>query len=120
VRPARTSKLAPFDVVVEAAGAPGSGGRAVALTRRGGRTVLTGLSGTETDPLAPAALLAAAVTAHTVFGAPSRAWSHAIRAFARGFLDPSALITHEFALADAAQALAALADPASGRSSCNP
>lgn len=99
-----------FDVVVEAAGAPGSARLAVSLTRRGGRTVLTGLAGVETEPLVPAELVGAAVTVHTVFGAPSRAWSHAVRAFSAGILDPVPLITHEFSLEKADQALALLAD----------
>ncbi|GLY63487.1 zinc-dependent alcohol dehydrogenase [Amycolatopsis taiwanensis] len=102
-----------FDVVVEAAGAPGSGRLAVSLTRRGGRTVLAGLAGAETEPLVPAELVGAAVTVHTVFGAPSRAWSHAVRAFAAGLLDPVPLVTHEFPLEEADRALALLADPAS-------
>ncbi|KAA9162868.1 alcohol dehydrogenase catalytic domain-containing protein [Amycolatopsis acidicola] len=104
-------KLEPFDVVVEAAGAPGSGSSAIRLTKRGGRTVLTGLAGTETDPIAPADLVASAVTVHTVFGAPSRAWSHAVRAFTNGLLDPLPLVTHEFPLDEAAQALTTPADP---------
>jgi 2-desacetyl-2-hydroxyethyl bacteriochlorophyllide A dehydrogenase len=96
-----------FDVVVETAGAPGTGALSVSLTRRGGRTVLTGLAGTETEPLVPAALVGAAVTVHTVFGAPSRAWSHAVRAFAAGILDPLPLVTHEFPLERAGKALEA-------------
>jgi 2-desacetyl-2-hydroxyethyl bacteriochlorophyllide A dehydrogenase len=101
--------LDPFDVVVEAAGAPGTGGLAVSLTKRGGRTVLTGLAGTETVPLVPADLVASAVTLHTVFGASSAAWTHAVRAFAAGILDPAPLITHEFALENAEDALATIA-----------
>lgn len=101
--------LDPFDVVVEAAGAPGTGSLAVSLTKRGGRTVLTGLAGTETVSLAPADLVAAAVTLHTVFGASSAAWTHAVRAFAAGILDPAPLITHEFALENAEDALATIA-----------
>ncbi|HVV14241.1 zinc-dependent alcohol dehydrogenase [Amycolatopsis sp.] len=104
-------ELEPFDVVVEAAGAPGSGSLAIRLTRRGGRVVLTGLAGTETEPIAPADLVASAVTVHTVFGAPSRAWSHAVRAFTAGLLDPLPLVTHEFPIDEAARALATLADP---------
>ncbi|WP_236796711.1 zinc-binding dehydrogenase [Amycolatopsis sp. GM8] len=100
--------LEPFDVVVEAAGAPGTGRLAVTLTKRGGRTVLTGLAGTETAPLAPADLVTSAVTVFTVFGASSAAWTHAVRAFATGLLDPAPLITHEFALEQAEDALAAL------------
>ncbi|WP_435155684.1 zinc-dependent alcohol dehydrogenase [Amycolatopsis sacchari] len=98
-------ELAPFDAVVEAAGAPGTGALAVRLTRRGGRTVLTGLAGTETSPIAPADLVASAVTVHTVFGASSAAWTHAVRAFAAGLLDPAPLITHEFPLEQAEEAL---------------
>ncbi|HET6499414.1 MAG TPA: alcohol dehydrogenase catalytic domain-containing protein [Amycolatopsis sp.] len=101
-----------FDVVVEAAGAPGTGHLAVSLTRRGGRTVLAGLSGVETDPLVPADLVGAAVTVHTVFGASARDWAHAVRAFAAGILDPAPLITHEFPLERAGEALALMADPA--------
>lgn len=101
-------ELDPFDVVLEAAGAPGTGALAVSLTRRGGRTVLTGLAGKETTPLAPADLVASAVTVQTVFGASSAAWTHAVRAFAAGILDPAPLVTHEFALENAQDALAAL------------
>ncbi|WP_027932593.1 zinc-dependent alcohol dehydrogenase [Amycolatopsis thermoflava] len=101
-----------FDVVVEAAGAPGTGAQAVRMCRRGGRVVLTGLAGHETEPIAPADLVTAAVTVHTVFGAPSRAWTHAVRAFATGLLDPAPLITHEFPLEEAERALRLLEDPA--------
>ncbi|MFC7340581.1 zinc-dependent alcohol dehydrogenase [Saccharopolyspora griseoalba] len=100
-----------FDVVVEAAGASGTGRLAVDLTRRGGRTVLTGLAHDDADPLPPADLVAAAVTVHTVFGASSKAWSHAVRAFSAGLLDPEPLITHELPLEDAERALGILADP---------
>lgn len=101
-----------YDVVLEAAGASGTGRLAVRSTRRGGRTVLTGIAPEEREPLTPAELVGAAVTVHTVFGASSRAWAHAVRAFATGRLDPAPLITHEFALEDAGKALDALADPA--------
>lgn len=87
-----------FDVVIEAAGAHGTGRLAVELTRRGGRTVLTGLRGGPDKGLYPAALVAAAVTVHTVFGAPSRAWTHAVRAFTAGVLRPEPLISDELTL----------------------
>ncbi len=82
------------------------------MCRRGGRVVLTGLAGHETEPIAPADLVTAAVTVHTVFGAPSRAWTHAVRACATGVLDPAPLITHEFPLEEAERALRLLEDPA--------
>ncbi|GAA2354313.1 alcohol dehydrogenase catalytic domain-containing protein [Saccharopolyspora halophila] len=100
-----------FDVVVEAAGASGTGRLAVALTRRGGRVVLTGMAHEDAEPLPPADLVAAAITVHTVFGASSKAWSHAVRAFSAGLLDPEPLITHEYPLEDAERALDVLADP---------
>ncbi|BCJ34174.1 dehydrogenase [Actinocatenispora thailandica] len=93
-----------FDAVLETAGAPGAAQQAVTLTRRGGRTVLAGLpSGTDV-PLVPAELVTAKATVHTVFGAPPRAWTHAVRAFAAGILDPGPLITHELALDEVAEA----------------
>ncbi|RRO20768.1 dehydrogenase [Saccharopolyspora rhizosphaerae] len=101
-----------FDVVLEAAGASGTGRLAVRSTSRGGRTVLTGLAPEEHEPITPAELVGAAVTVETVFGASSRAWAHAVRAFATGRLDPAPLVTHEFALEDAGRALEILADPA--------
>ena len=100
-----------FDVVVEAAGASGTGSLAVRMSRRGGRIVLTGLAGHEAEPIAPADLVTAAVTVHTVFGAPSRAWTHAVRAFTAGLLDPAPLITHDFALEEAERALQLLGFP---------
>ncbi|MCK9878151.1 alcohol dehydrogenase catalytic domain-containing protein [Frankia sp. Ag45/Mut15] len=102
-----------FDVVVEAAGAPGSAHLATALARRGAHVVLTGLASTEDHPLVPVDLVVGGITLHTVFGAPSRAWTHAVRAFTAGLLRPEPLITHEVALDDAARALALLDTPSS-------
>jgi threonine dehydrogenase-like Zn-dependent dehydrogenase len=94
-----------FDVVVEAAGAPGTGRLALDLARRGGRVVLAGLHGGDDLTIAPAELVARAVTVHTVFGAPSSAWSHAVRAFGAGVLRPVPLISDEFVLEQAGRAL---------------
>jgi threonine dehydrogenase-like Zn-dependent dehydrogenase len=91
-----------FDVVVEAAGARGSARLAADLTRRGGRIVLTGLYGGDDDlMIGPTELVSQAVTLHTVFGAPSSAWSHAVRAFNAGVLRPAPLISDEFVLEQA-------------------
>lgn len=99
-----------FDAVLEAAGAPGAAHQAVALTRRGGRTVLTGIPAAGGKPLVPADLVLAQATIHTVFGAPPRAWTHAVRAFAAGVLNPGLLVTHEVTLDDAAEAFRILAE----------
>lgn len=90
-----------FDVVVEAAGAGDAAARAVSLARRGGRVVLTGIPGGGEPVLDPAVLVTKALTVHTTFGAPPRAWTHAVRAFATGAIDPGCLVTHEVGLDEA-------------------
>jgi len=97
-----------YDVVIETAGASGAARLATRLVRRGGRVVLTGLPARDDDPPSPVDLVLNQVTVHTVFGAPSRAWSHAVRAFTAGLLDPAPLITHEIRLDDAAEAFRVL------------
>ncbi|OEV02618.1 zinc-dependent alcohol dehydrogenase [Streptomyces oceani] len=87
-----------FDLVLETAGAPGSAQDACRLTRRGGRTVITGMFEPGAQGIDPVHLAVSQLTVHAVFGAPSRAWSYALRAFAAGLLDPAPLITHEFPL----------------------
>ena len=105
--PDRAARLhGEFDAVIEAAGARGAGRLALQLTRRGGRAVLTGLYGGADDTVTPAELVTAAITVHTVFGAPSRAWTHAVRAFTAGVLRPSPLISDDIDLNDAGLALA--------------
>lgn len=114
VPPEDTAGLAGrFDVVVEAAGVTGSAATAVRLARRGGRVVLVGLAGPD-DRIATGDLVLDGLTVTAVFGAPSRAWVHAVRAFATGVLDPSVLVTHEYALEDVGEALRVVADPAAG------
>ncbi|HEX6446917.1 MAG TPA: alcohol dehydrogenase catalytic domain-containing protein [Streptosporangiales bacterium] len=93
-----------FDAVVEAAGASGAARTATRLARRGGRVVLTGIAPADDDPPSPTDLVLGELTVHTVFGAPSRAWSHAVRAFASGALHPAELVTHEFPLDEVAEA----------------
>jgi 2-desacetyl-2-hydroxyethyl bacteriochlorophyllide A dehydrogenase len=103
-----------FDLVLEAAGVSGAARLAARLVRRGGRVVLLGIPGVDDDPPPSTDLVLNQVTVHTVFGAPSRAWSHAVRAFASGALDPAAVITHEVPLAEAPAAFDLLADPGAG------
>ncbi len=100
-----------FDVVVEAAGSAGSGRMAAELARRGGRVVLTGIPGSDVAATLPVALLVTRqLTVSSVFGAPSSAWTAAVRAFDTGVLDPAPLVTHELPLEDYGDALALLAE----------
>jgi 2-desacetyl-2-hydroxyethyl bacteriochlorophyllide A dehydrogenase len=98
-----------YDAVVEAAGARGTALDAVRLTRRGGRVALTGIAAAD-EPIPPGDLVLGEIAVHTVFGAPSRAWAHAVRAFAAGVLDPGILITHEVPLDNPAEAFRILTE----------
>ncbi|EIE99444.1 zinc-dependent alcohol dehydrogenase [Saccharomonospora glauca] len=98
-----------FDAVLEAAGYRGTAATAVRLARRGGRVVLTGIPD-EHDTVSTRELVANQITVHTVFGAPPRAWVHAVRAFGTGTLDPARIVTHEFGLEEAERALRTLGD----------
>jgi threonine dehydrogenase-like Zn-dependent dehydrogenase len=108
------SGLSGFDVVLEAAGTTGAARLAVELAGRGGRGALTGIPSADADPPSPTTLVLNQITVHTVFGASSRAWSHAVRAFASGALDPGLLITHEVGLDDVSDAFRLLADREAG------
>jgi 2-desacetyl-2-hydroxyethyl bacteriochlorophyllide A dehydrogenase len=113
--PARPRR-AGFDVVVEAAGTPGSAQLAVDLARRGGRVVLTGIPADRADAVSAQGLVTQAVSVFTVFGAPSRAWVHTVRAFAAGVLDPTPLITHELPLAEVEEAFRVMtSEPGAGK-----
>ncbi|GAA4994419.1 alcohol dehydrogenase catalytic domain-containing protein [Yinghuangia aomiensis] len=94
-----------FDIVIEAAGAPGSARTAASLLRRGGRLVLAGIPAPDAPGLDPADLVVRQLDVRTVFGAPPAAWAHAVRAFGAGILDPRPLITHRLPLRDFARAL---------------
>lgn len=94
-----------FDVVIEAAGAADSARTAASLLRRGGRLILTGIPATGAAGLDPTDLVVRQLDVRTVFGAPPAAWSHAVRAFAAGVLDPMPLVTHRLPLTGFAEAL---------------
>jgi len=105
-----------FDVVIEAAGTPGSAQLAVDIARRGGRVVLTGIPPDRSDAVSAQGLVTQAVSVFNVFGAPSRAWVHTVRAFAAGLLDPTPLITHELPLSEIREAFRVMTeDPAVGK-----
>ncbi|MEX5712527.1 alcohol dehydrogenase catalytic domain-containing protein [Parafrankia sp. FMc6] len=99
-----------FDVVIEAAGVSGSAALATALAARGGQVVLTGLAALDERPLLAIDLVLRELTVRTVFGAPSRAWTHAVRAFTAGLLDPTLLVAHEVPLDEVERAFELLED----------
>lgn len=99
-----------YDVVLETAGAPSTANDACLLARRGGRVVLTGAFEPGAHGIDPIHLAYAQLTVQSVFGAPSAAWSYAVRAFTGGLLDPGALVTHEFPLDGFGEALATVRD----------
>ncbi|MFD3518372.1 zinc-binding dehydrogenase [Streptomyces sp. NPDC058657] len=106
-----------FDLVVETAGAPTTAASSCLLARRGGRVVLTGMFTPGAVGIDPVHLSLSQLEIRSVFGAPSFAWSDAVRAFGLGLLDPAPLITHEFPLERFAEAIALVGggDPATGK-----
>jgi threonine dehydrogenase-like Zn-dependent dehydrogenase len=106
-----------FDLVVETAGAPGTAHDACLLARRGGRVVLTGMFEPGAQGIDPAHLSVSQLTVRSVFGAPSAAWSYAVRAFAGGVLRPAPIITHELPLTGFGEAIALVGsgDPGVGK-----
>jgi Threonine dehydrogenase and related Zn-dependent dehydrogenases len=104
-----------FDVVIEAAGAPASACEAMSLTRRGGTLVLAGRPAGQHTPLPPGEVISRQLTIHTVSGAHSAAWAYAVRAYNSGLLALRPLITHELPLEAYGDAMALLADPATGK-----
>lgn len=106
-----------YDVVVETAGAAGSARDACRLARRGGRVVLTGIPAADAAGLDPVDLAMDQLTVRGIFGAPSAAWSHAVRAFGAGLLRPGALVTHQLPLESFAEAvtLVGSGDPEVGK-----
>lgn len=95
-----------YDLVVETAGAPSTAHDACLLARRGGRVVLTGMFEAGAQGIDPAHLAVSQLTVRSVFGAPSAAWSYAVRAFGSGLLRPARLITHELPLTGFGEAVA--------------
>ncbi|MET9519225.1 alcohol dehydrogenase catalytic domain-containing protein [Streptomyces sp. NPDC002994] len=87
-----------YDLVVETAGAPSTAASSCLLARRGGRVILTGMFTAGATGIDPVHLSLSQLTVRSVFGAPSSAWSFAVRAFGAGLINPRPLITHEFPL----------------------
>ncbi|WP_405781062.1 zinc-binding dehydrogenase [Streptomyces sp. NBC_00859] len=106
-----------YDLVIETAGAPTTAADSCLLARRGGRVLLTGMFTPGATGIDPVHLALNQLTLRSVFGAPSAAWSFAVRAFTAGILDPAPLITHEFPLERYAEAVALVGggDPSTGK-----
>ncbi|QQC92259.1 zinc-dependent alcohol dehydrogenase [Streptomyces alfalfae] len=106
-----------FDLVVETAGAPTTAASSCLLARRGGRVVLTGMFAAGAVGIDPVHLSLSQLEVRSVFGAPSSAWSDAVRAFGLGLLDPAPLITHELPLERFGEAVALVGsgDPKVGK-----
>ena len=99
----------PADVVIEAAGHPLAQVAATNLVARGGRLTVLGIAGTDRttafnfDPL-----VFRDARVEAVFAYPSAVFARAVALIDEGVIDPAPLITHRFALTDAADALALL------------
>ncbi len=99
----------PFDLAIEAAGAPEAVVTAVRAVRRGGTVVLLGLPPTGRTVELPADLLVNNdLTIAASFGYTSGAWGRMVGLVDEGRVQPSRIVTHRFGLDDHAQAFAAL------------
>ena len=98
VQPGPARAAGAFDVVMETAGRARHGGRGRRLARRGGRVVLTGHPRRGRRDAPRLADRRRQLTITSVFGAPSSAWTHAVRVFTAGLLDLGPLVTHELPL----------------------
>jgi L-iditol 2-dehydrogenase len=98
-----------FDFVIEAAGTPASAALAIGAARRGGRVLLLGLPPAGGTLDLPADLLVNNdLTVAASFGYTSAAWGTVVQLLGAGRIQPGQIVTHRFALADHAEAFAAL------------
>jgi alcohol dehydrogenase len=95
------------DVVFDAVGSPAAFERSLDLVRRGGRVVVVGLYAGETIDAQLGVWWARALELRFLGICPVHAvWERTMEHLERGRLDPSPLISHRLALADAAEAYA--------------
>ncbi|MFF9498694.1 zinc-binding dehydrogenase [Streptomyces sp. NPDC014656] len=113
----RSSGLAGFDVVIDAAGGTTTARAATSLLRPGGRLVLTGIPAGGAERLDPAHVVARQLSIGTAFGASSGAWSYAVNAFSAERLTPLELLTHQLAVEEFERAMELMSggDPRAGR-----
>jgi 2-desacetyl-2-hydroxyethyl bacteriochlorophyllide A dehydrogenase len=116
IEPAELAGAKPdADLVIEAAGAAGTGLAAIRAARRGGTVVLLGIAGAGATPLPPDELAVRELHVHGVFGARADCWPVAIDHFAAGELDFGAMISHRFPLDDVRDAVRTASSRAAGR-----
>ncbi len=97
------------DVVIEAAGHPLAQVAATELLARGGRLTVLGIAGSDrTTPFNFDPLVFRDARVEAVFAYPSAVFARAVALIDTHVIDPAPLITHRFALSDAADALALL------------
>jgi threonine dehydrogenase-like Zn-dependent dehydrogenase len=98
-----------YDLVIEAAGAVEAAADAIAAARRGGNVLLLGLPPHgQTVALAVADAVNNDLTILGSFGYTAAAWRDVVRLLNAGLIRPGFLVTHRFALADWADAIACL------------
>jgi L-iditol 2-dehydrogenase len=98
-----------FDVVIEAAGAPGAMADAFPIAALGARVVLVGISVGGTAPVEIGLVQSKALQVRGIIGSAGL-WPRTIRFMATSGIDPTALLTATFPLHDAPAALEAARD----------
>lgn len=103
------------DVVIETGGSVSAVELALALLRRGGRAVLTGVAGGDAHLTLPSDLFVVShLTVRGVVGSTPQSWQHAVSLAGSGQLRLAPLVTHHFGLAEVARAYDAATQRAPG------
>lgn len=100
-----------FDVVLEAAGAPAAMASALELAAHSARVVFIGIDVGSSAPAKLGLIQSKALRIRGIIGSAGL-WPSTIRFLASGVVDPSMIVTAQFALADALSALDAARDTA--------
>lgn len=103
------------DVVIETGGSVAAVELSLALTRRGGLAVLTGVAGGEARLTLPSDLfVVSSLSVRGVVGSTPQSWQQAVSVAASGQLRLAPLVTHEFGLAEVARAYEVAGERAPG------
>jgi L-iditol 2-dehydrogenase len=93
------------DIVVEASGAQPAIVSGIQALRRGGRMVVSGITGKPSIMVPWDTLVSKAASVQFAFSSRSRNWETGLRYLAEGKVDTESLISHRFKLADWRQAI---------------